>query len=150
MKDAMHGTAVEIHGWSVLLTGDSGSGKSDLALRLLDRGATLVGDDYVRLSDAGDALLVHPVESLKGKMEIRGIGIVEQQFRSESPLRLIVRLGAEGERHPVTWPLCDLRGWAVPILRLDGLASSAPIKIERALQSVVDGDLFPVRLIPGL
>jgi hypothetical protein len=148
MNSAVHGTAVEIGGWAVLLTGKTGSGKSDLALRLLDRGATLVGDDYVELSVANDTLGVNPSERLAGKFEIRGIGIVRRDYRRGSPLRLIAELGEEGERHPASWPLCELQGWSIPLFRLNGLAGSAHIKVEHALQSVIDEGLLPVRLSP--
>jgi hypothetical protein len=149
MSNALHGTAVEIDGWAVLLTGAAGSGKSDLALRLLDRGAQLVGDDYVDLGHAGEFLLIRPAKELAGKLEIRGIGIVEVAYRAESPLRLIAELGEDGERHPTSWPLREKGGWAIPAMRLNAFAASAPIKIERALKSVVDDGLFPVRLSPS-
>jgi HPr kinase/phosphorylase len=146
MSGAVHGTAVEIDGWAVLLTGKSGSGKSDLALRLLDRGATLVGDDYVELRETADALLVRPADTLAGKLEIRGLGIVERDHRPESPLRMIAELGEEGERLPGNWPLRDLLGWSIPLLRVSAFAASAPIKIELALKSIIDERLLPVRL----
>jgi HPr kinase/phosphorylase len=141
----VHGTAVAIGGWAALFTGKSGSGKSDLALRLLDRGAALIGDDYVELHD-GEALLVSPAKELAGKLEIRGIGIVERPFHEGVPLRLIAELGDEGERWPPSWPLRDIEGWSVPLIHLQAFAASAPIKIEQALHSVVDARLFPVRL----
>jgi HPr kinase/phosphorylase len=149
MSSAVHGTAVEIGGWAVLLTGKSGSGKSDLALRLLDRGATLVGDDYVDLRETTNMPCIRPAEKLAGKLEIAGLGIFERSYRPESPLRLIIELGEEGERHPVSWPLRDLQGWSVPLLRMDGFATSAPIKVELALKSIIDERMFPVRLSPA-
>lgn len=145
MSEAVHGTAVEIDGWAVLLTGKSGSGKSDLALRLIDRGAVLVGDDGVELHGA-DAAHIRPSATLAGKLEIRGIGIVERDYRRDVPLRLIVALGEDGERHPASWPLQEHDGWSIPLLHLNAFAASAPIKVEAALKSVVDGHLFPVRL----
>jgi HPr kinase/phosphorylase len=143
MNAAVHGTAVAINGWAVLLTGVSGSGKSDLALRLIDRGAVLVGDDYVGL-DAN--LQISPVAALAGKFEIRGLGVVEVIHEAPRPLRLLVELGDGGERSPESWPLRDLNGWSLPLLRLNAFTASAPIKIERALKSVVDASLHPVRM----
>lgn len=143
MSKAIHGTAVEIHDWAVLLMGTSGSGKSDLALRLIDRGAVLVGDDYVELDKDCQ---ITPVPALAGKLEIRGLGIVEKPYKQHSPLRLIVELGEEGERLPASWPLRDLNEWSLPCLRLYGFVASAPIKVEHALKSVIDAALHPVRL----
>jgi HPr kinase/phosphorylase len=145
MNDTVHGTAVEIAGYAVLLIGKSGSGKSDLALRLVDRGAMLVGDDYVDI-DAG--LLVRPAKALAGKIEVSGLGIVEKPHCQKSQLRLIIELGNEGERMPASWPMRDLNGWSVPLLRLNAFAASAPIKVEHAVQSIVDAGLHPVRLSP--
>jgi HPr kinase/phosphorylase len=145
MSGAVHGTAVEIGGWAVLMTGASGTGKSDLALRLIDRGAALVGDDYVEI-DAD--LQIKPAPALAGKLEIRGLGIVDMAYRASSPLRLLVELGEDGERAPASWPLRDFGGWSLPQLRLNAFAASAPIKVEHALNSIVDAALHPVRLSP--
>jgi HPr kinase/phosphorylase len=143
MSVHLHGTAVAIGGLAVLLTGNSGSGKSDLALRLIDRGAILVGDDQVQVDDP---LTVSPHPALAGKLEVRGIGILSKPFIEAVPLRLIIQLGDDGERLPSSWPLTDLLGWSVPSLRLSAFAASAPIKVEHALQRVIDEGLLPVRL----
>ena len=74
--ERVHGTCIAIDGDGVLLRGPSGSGKSDLALRLIDSGAMLVGDDQLQLSRMGDQLIVRPPDLLSGQLEIRGIGIV--------------------------------------------------------------------------
>ena len=79
-------------------------------------------------------------------MEVRGVGIFDMEASAECPLRLLVELGTDGERLPASWPLRDFHGWSLPLLRLDAFAASAPIKVELALQSVVDEDLHPVRL----
>jgi HPr kinase/phosphorylase len=143
MSALVHGTAVEIDGWAVLLTGPSGSGKSDLALRLIDRGAVLVGDDYVATDDD---LQIAPKSEIAGKLEVRGIGIISMPYSAPSPLRLLVELGEEGERLPASWPLRDIAGWSVPLLRLNAFAASAPIKVELALKSIIDEGPVPVRL----
>jgi hypothetical protein len=146
MSEVVHGTAVEIDGWAVLLTGPSGSGKSDLALRLIDRGAALIGDDYVAIDSD---LSICPAKAIAGKLEVRGIGIVNMPYQNCASLRLLVVLGQDGERLPASWPLRDIAGWSVPLLRLDAFAESAAIKIEFALKSIVDECLLPVRLSAG-
>lgn len=146
MTVALHGTAVDIDGCAVLFVGLSGSGKSDLALRLIDRGATLIGDDAVKLHSGIDTLFIRASGSSENRIEVRGVGIFDMESKPECPLRLLVELGADGERLPASWPLRDLNGWSLPVLRLDAFAASAPIKVELAVKSLVDEGLHPVRL----
>lgn len=146
MTATLHGTAVAIADYAVLITGQSGSGKSDLALRLIDRGAVLVSDDAVHVFVTDSLLMVAADERLHGRIEVRGIGIFEMDNVLQAPLRLIVELGGDGARLPDSWPQRDIAGWSVPMLRLNGFAASAAIKIELALKSIVDEGLQPVRL----
>lgn len=146
MSPPVHGTAVAIGGWAVLLTGKSGSGKSDLALRLIDRGAMLVGDDYVSI--CADGPTAGAKSEIAGKIELRGVGIIEMPFTRSARLRLVVELGEDGERLPAGWPLAELAGFSIPKLKLNAFAASAPLKVEHALKSVIDGGVFPVRLSP--
>ena len=146
MSAPIHGTAVEIDGCAVLFTGPSGSGKSDLALRLIDRGARLVGDDAVTLHTRDDGLFVKASDAIANRIEVRGVGIFDMDATAQCPLRLLVELGADGERLPASWPLRDLNGWSLPVLRLSAFAASAPIKVELAVKSLVDEGLHPVRL----
>ena len=146
MSAPIHGTAVEIDGCAVLFTGPSGSGKSDLALRLIDRGARLVGDDAVTLHSRDGALYVKASDAIENRIEVRGVGIFDMDATAQCPLRLLVELGADGERLPASWPLRDLNGWSLPVLHLDAFAASAPIKVELAVKSLVDEGLYPVRL----
>ncbi|HEY1383114.1 MAG TPA: serine/threonine protein kinase, partial [Dongiaceae bacterium] len=95
MRRLVNGTAVAWRGAGVLILGPSGSGKSDLTLRLIDSGATLIADDVVELKRAGDMLLLSfPPEGpgdLKGKMEIKGLGIMSVPVAPpEIPLALVL------------------------------------------------------------
>ena len=96
----VHGTCVAIDGRGVLLLGASGSGKSDLALRLIDRGAVLVSDDQTELSTAHDLLFASAPATIAGLIEVRGIGIVTLPFVAQAPVALAVRLGEPVERMP--------------------------------------------------
>ena len=125
------------------MTGASGAGKSDLGLRLVDRGAELIADDQVEIR--GDLSLSAP-KALAGMIEVRGVGIVSRPCAQNAPMRLLIELGEDGERMPSSWPLIDFHGWSVPYLRLNAFASSAPIKVEIAVKSLVDAGLLPVRL----
>jgi serine kinase of HPr protein (carbohydrate metabolism regulator) len=76
----IHATCVAIGGQGVLIMGPSGIGKSDLALRLIDRGATLVSDDYTEIELVEGALTGRPPATIAGKIEVRGVGIVTMVF----------------------------------------------------------------------
>jgi serine kinase of HPr protein (carbohydrate metabolism regulator) len=128
----VHGTSVARDGRAVLLTGPSGSGKSDLALRLIERGFTLVSDDQTILSRAGDRLTASAPTQIRGKMEIRGLGIVEMETDSDVPLVLIVELTSEIERIP-EGRTRQILGHSLPVVRIDALTASAPAKVALAL-----------------
>ena len=83
-----------------MLLGASGVGKSDLALRLIDEGARLVADDRTILFGKHEALHARAPASIKGLLEIRGVGIVELPVRASVKIALAVRLGKEGARLP--------------------------------------------------
>lgn len=89
----VHATTVAVKGLAVLLTGPSGAGKSDLALRLIDRGAELVADDYTTLVHDGDDLVAGSPATIAGRMEVRGLGIVDRPYRRVAPVALVVTLG---------------------------------------------------------
>ena len=132
----IHATCVATDAGGVRLLGPSGSGKSDLALRLIDRGAKLVSDDQVALRPEGGTLIAATPGPLFGKLEVRGVGICDVPAQRETVLTLIVRLGQEGERLPDA-PTETLEGIPLPLLRLDPHRASAPIKIELALSQGV-------------
>jgi len=134
----IHATAVAIGGRAVLLMGPSGSGKSDLALRLIDRGAMLIADDQVRLARAGDGLTASAPPSIAGRMEVRGVGIVPVSWRDGVPVALLVDLEAPPARLP-TPGTRELLACAVPVIALAAREASAPIKVELALRALVGG-----------
>ncbi len=129
----LSGSAVAIFGRAVLLRGASGAGKSDLALRLIDRGAVLIGDDWVQAVRRGDRIEIAAVPKLQGLIEVRGLGLVRLPYCA-APLALVVELGGLIERLPEP-ELTDILGLALPCFRLDARAPSAPILVELALQT---------------
>ena len=132
--ETLHASAVAAEGRAVLITGPSGSGKSDLALRLLDRGFTLVSDDQTIVKRDGDRLLASPPPTIAGKLEIRGIGIVDMDHVSDLPVALIVELTVdEIQRLPDDSRERPILGVSLPIVTIDAMTASAPSKVELAL-----------------
>jgi HPr kinase/phosphorylase len=145
----LHATAVAINGQGVAMVGQSGAGKSDLALRLIDRGAVLICDDRVELHERDHDLWARSIPSIAGKIEIRGVGIVDTPHIGEAPLRLIVDVGQSPERYPDVNATCDIACFAVPELRIRAFEASAAIKVELALRSLLDRNAVPVRKAPA-
>lgn len=144
----IHATAVKIGEYGVLLTGASGSGKSDLALRLIDRGAMLISDDQVILDSESGPPILRQAPNIQGKLEVRGIGIIDFDSAENANLRLIVKLGNIPERLPSSFARSDFFGYSIPHICLSGFETSAPIKVEIALKSIVDQEIMPVALQP--
>lgn len=132
--ETFHASTVAINGRAVLLTGPSGSGKSDLALRLLDRGFTLVSDDQTIVRKDGDRLLASAPASIAGKLEIRGIGIVDMERIDDVPIALIVELTSNQiQRLPDDSRERPILGVKLPLVTVDALTASAPSKVALAL-----------------
>ncbi len=134
----LHASTVAIDGRAVLIEGPSGAGKSDLALRLIDRGAVLVSDDYTELLRDGDRLIARAPATIMGKIEVRGIGIVDLLAAGDTPVGLFVRLATDGAAtdiprlpEPRTRTIEEME---VPEIMLEPFAASTPIKIELALR----------------
>lgn len=134
MTETIRGTTVAIGGRGVLLRGKSGSGKSDLALRLIDRGGILVSDDYTEVREQGGRLLAVAPAAIAGKIEIRGVGIVELSSATDIPLCLVAELDQSPERLPEAPATTEVAGVALPAIALAALEASAPLKLEAALR----------------
>jgi hypothetical protein len=107
MGPTIHASAVLISAHAVLIRGPSGSGKSRLALALLqaaERGALrfarLVADDRAHVEAAHGRLLVRPAQALAGMIEVRGLGIRRVPYEPLAVVGLLVDLGAASERLP--------------------------------------------------
>jgi serine kinase of HPr protein (carbohydrate metabolism regulator) len=134
----LHGTCVELRGAGVLLLGPPGCGKSDLALRLIDAGARLVADDLVELHRRGRGLIAAlpgaVPAALRGRLEVRGVGILPVPARRKSPLRLVVELVRPSEVERLPAPATKrLLGIDVPCLRLAPFEASAAAKLRLVL-----------------
>ena len=129
----VHATAVALGGRCVLLLGASGTGKSDLALRLIDRGWRLVADDHVVLAQEKGVLWASAPPQLAGLIEVRGVGIVPEPALARAPVVLALDLATSPDRLPDP-ARRDLAGVAIPWLGFDGCGDSAPQRVERALR----------------
>jgi serine kinase of HPr protein (carbohydrate metabolism regulator) len=128
--ERVHASSVSIDGKIVLISGRSGSGKSDLALRLLDRGAMLISDDYTLVSRVDGGLIASAPETIAGKIEVRGVGLVDWPAGDPGPVALMVVLDAPVSRMPDEMIHRTVAGVEVPVFALAGLEPSAPIKVE--------------------
>ena len=134
--ETVHTSCVAIDGRAVLIGGRSGAGKSDLALRLIDRGARLVSDDYTLVRQVEGRLLASAPDTIAGKIEVRGVGILEFPAERDVPVALFVDLDIGATRLPVVAEERTVVGVAIPVVGLSALEASAPIKVEAALQQL--------------
>jgi len=146
----IHATAVAIEtelGFrALLLRGRSGSGKSDLALRLIDAGARLVTDDQSVLSRRDDMIIVGPPARISGLLEVRGIGIMRVEALAEAPVVLIADLVSPDQidRLPERRRE-EIFGLSLPVIALTPFEASAPAKLRLALRAFTQPGL-PVML----
>ena len=131
--ETLHASTVATNGRAVVITGPSGSGKSDLALRLIDRGFALVSDDRTVVKRDGDRLVAASAPNIGGKLEIRGIGIVDVESVSDVAVALIVELKSNIDRIPDDSRDRLILGVPVPLISIDAMTASAAAKVAFAL-----------------
>ncbi len=130
-----HATCVDFNGKGVVILGPSDSGKSDLALRLIDHGATLISDDYVEIKCEKGQLIAHCVPNIEGLIEVRGVGLIKMDYLKYTTLHLALELIHRDkiERLPVD-KIFDQEGCQIPLLEFDAFSVSAVAKIRVALK----------------
>jgi serine kinase of HPr protein (carbohydrate metabolism regulator) len=133
-----HGTVVDVAGRGVMLRGPSGSGKSDLALRLIDRGAVLVADDQILLEHRRLGVFAVAPLSLYGLLEVRGLGIQSIPAIRQTMLHLIVELCHKEDVPRLPEQEFEIiSGHKVAVLRLNAFEETTAIKVEYAVNNVL-------------
>ncbi|MCT2558581.1 HPr kinase/phosphatase C-terminal domain-containing protein [Tsuneonella sp. YG55] len=125
-------TAVAIGGRGLLIEGPPGCGKTTLALTLIDRGATLIGDDGVRLHAEAGVLLATPPSATAGLIEVRGVGIATLPTTG-APVALVLRAHDVLPRFVEGTGTVALAGCAIPLLAFDLRGPAAALRAEYAL-----------------
>jgi HPr kinase/phosphorylase len=139
----VYATCIALGESAALFVGPSGAGKSDLALRCVMHpislegsvtSARLVADDQVTLERRGSSLWVRPPAAIAGKIEVRGVGIVDMPHVPEARLRLVVQLVGPGDIERLPEPSeTNMLGLTLPAIRIAPLEASAPFKVLLAL-----------------
>ena len=97
----LHASSVALAGRAALILGESGSGKSALALALMARGAALIADDRTELQHDGSQVIASCPPTIRGKIEARGVGILTTPAADPAPVSLVIDLDSvETERLP--------------------------------------------------
>ncbi len=132
---AHQASAVAIAGRALLIEGPPGSGKSSLALALIDRGAVLIGDDALLLAAQGTALLAHPHPRVAGLIEVRNLGLIARPVAAAVPVALVLALDPAAPRFIDTADAVERAGIMLPLVRLwpdsPVLALRAEVALER-------------------
>lgn len=126
-------TCVAIRGRAVLIEGEPGTGKSSLALALIDRGAVLVGDDGVLLERRGDLLHASPATAIAGLIEVRNVGLLSYPTAAQVPVALVLRLDPAAPRFIDAAEQVERLGVVLPQVRLWPDSPVLALRAEAAL-----------------
>ena len=134
MKKNIYGTTVVVKSKGILIIGASGAGKSDIALRLIfNHQAKLIADDRTDIDVISNKIHASAPSSIKGLLEVRGVGIISVESEDVAPIEMVVELVSEKcERMPER-AFYELEGVKIPFIKLCASEISAPEKILAAL-----------------
>ena len=134
----LHATTVDLSGAGILIIGDSASGKSDLALRLIEnKGALLVCDDQTILQADGKNLIASCPQNIQGLIEVRGIGIIKTAYTAQTTVKLAVIAQKNPPRYPDK-TFFENQGICLPSIFLNLLEASAPDKVVVKLKTILE------------
>lgn len=133
---SIHASLARFLGHGVLIRGSSGSGKSDLLLRVIDAGGQLVADDVVQLSMVHDKLWGEAPASGRGLIELRGTGIFKTDYSQGCSIDLVVDLpGGNAEDRLPPARTVQIGEMLLPVVNLDGYAASAIARLRFVLRA---------------
>ncbi|HKT86667.1 MAG TPA: HPr kinase/phosphatase C-terminal domain-containing protein [Novosphingobium sp.] len=127
-------SCVAIGGRGMLIEGPTGSGKSGLALSLIDRGARFVGDDGILLHEQDGRLIARPHPRIRGLLEVRNLGLLRFPCLDETPIAILVRLDESAPRYIEGPESIEIEGIALPMVRLWPHGGPLAIKAQLALE----------------
>ena len=127
-------SCVSIGGAAMLISGESGIGKSELALALIDRGARLISDDHTALRREQGRIIASPAPNIGGLIEVRNLGLLTFPVAGETPVALILRLDPAAPRFIEHADRTEIAGASVPLILIWPDSVNAAIKAELALQ----------------
>lgn len=137
--DLLHANSIAFENKGLLILGPSGSGKSDLSLRLIEKGWSLVGDDYSKVWEEHEKLWAKPHENTSGEIEVRGLGIVKVPFIQKAQVLGLVYLVVdpkEVERMPELSNK-TVMNVSLPFINLYAFEESTPLKIKYFLETII-------------
>ncbi len=132
----LHATSVAIEDNGVAIFGESGSGKSDLALRLIDSGATLISDDITLFSKLDKNIDLYSIEKTKGLLEVREIGLITVPYIEAVKLRLVVKLKESNLERVLVNKQESILGIKFPKIEINGKNPSSVAKIKVKLNEI--------------
>jgi hypothetical protein len=110
----IHATSAALASQAILFLGPSGSGKSQLAFRLLQRGAWLIADDQTHLSPRGGAIWASCPPTIEGKLEVRGVGLIAAPHQVGASVRLVLDLDPANRPAKADLRMPEIRRWTPP------------------------------------
>ena len=135
MSNNIYASAVCIKDRGVLFLGDSGSGKSDISLRMIaNHGAKLISDDRVDVQNINNHLIASAPKYIQGLLEVRGVGIIDIHTISQSEINLVVQLTTSSiDRMPKNSTF-EIEGVAIPFIKINPFEASSTAKVLAALR----------------
>lgn len=152
-NDTFHGVMMNIYGIGVMLKGESGIGKSELALELIKRGHMLVADDRVDIYRVHNDLICRAPELLENVLELRGVGVIDVTYLygttstlKQTNLDLIIEL-VPFDANRITDRIGANDRKTINILGLDKPLMEIPVKEGRSMGVIIESAVANYRLI---